>query len=55
MSEIFEIGSQDEDEWVWVLLEIMKYYLSIGMLNVYLEYVSFVFREVVEEIKKIGK
>lgn len=55
MSEIFEIGSQDEDEWVCVLLEILKYYLSIGILNVYFEYVSLVFVEVVEEIRKIGK
>lgn len=55
MSEIFEIGSQDEDEWVRVLSEILKYYPSTGMLNVHLEHVSPVFREVAEEIKKTGK
>lgn len=52
MSEIFEIGSHDEDEWVRVLSEILKYYPSTGMLNVNLDEVSPVFAEVTEEIKK---
>ncbi|RMX45557.1 hypothetical protein pdam_00012941 [Pocillopora damicornis] len=52
MSEIFEIGSQDEDEWVRVLSEILKYYPSTGILNVHLEHVSPVFAEVAEEIRK---
>lgn len=55
MSEIFEIGSQDEDEWVRVLSEILKYYPSTGILNVHLEHVSPVFAEVAEEIRKTGK
>ena len=55
MSEIFEIGSQDEDEWVRVLSEILKYYPSAGILNVHLEHVSPVFAEVAEEIRKTGK
>lgn len=52
MSEIFEIGSHDEDEWVRVLSEILKYYPSTGMLNVNLDEVSPVFAEVTQEIKK---
>ncbi|XP_078379721.1 negative elongation factor A-like [Oculina patagonica] len=52
MCEVFEIGSQDEDEWVRVLSEILKYYPSTGMLNVQLGHVSPVFAEVAEEIKK---
>ncbi|KAK2564825.1 Negative elongation factor A [Acropora cervicornis] len=52
LSEIFEIGSHDEDEWVRVLSEIMKYYPSTGMLNVNLDQASPVFAEVSEEIMK---
>jgi len=52
LGEIFEIGSHDEDEWVRVLSEILKYYPSTGMLNVNLDQVSPVFAEVTEEIKK---
>ncbi|KAJ7381336.1 hypothetical protein OS493_001461 [Desmophyllum pertusum] len=52
MNEIFEIGSQDEDEWVRVLSEILKYYPSTGMLNVHLEHVSPVFSEVAQEVRK---
>ena len=55
MSEIFEIGSHDEDEWVRVLSEILKYYPSTGMLNVNLDEVSPVFAEVTQEIKKTSK
>lgn len=54
MNEIFEIGSQDEDEWVRVLSEILKYYPSTGMLNVHLEHVSPVFSEVAQEVRKTG-
>lgn len=55
LSEIFEIGSHDEDEWVRVLSEIMKYYPSSGMLNVNLDQASPVFAEVSEEIMKTGE
>lgn len=55
LSEIFEIGSHDEDEWVRVLSEIMKYYPSTGMLNVNLDQASPVFAEVSEEIMKTGE
>lgn len=52
LGEIFEIGSHDEDEWVRVLSEILKYYPSTGMLNVNLDQVSPVFAEVSQEIMK---
>ena len=55
LGEIFEIGSHDEDEWVRVLSEILKYYPSTGMLNVNLDQVSPVFAEVTEEIEKTGQ
>ena len=52
LSEIFEIGSLDEDEWGHVLLEILKYYPSTGILNVNLDQVSPVFAEYSQEIMK---
>ena len=55
LGEIFEIGSHDEDEWVRVLSEILKYYPSTGMLNVNLDHASPVFAEVTKEIRKAGE
>ena len=54
LGNIFEIGSHDEDEWVRVLSEILKYYPSTGTLNVDLGQVSPVFAEVTEQIRKTG-
>lgn len=55
LGEILEIGSQDEDEWVRVLCEILKYYPSTGMLNIHLEEASPVFGEVSREIVSVCK
>ena len=55
ITEIFEIGNADEDEWVRVLSETLKDYPSTGILNVHLEHVSPVFAEVTQEISKTGK
>jgi len=51
ISETLEIGSQDEDEWVRVLCEILKFYPTTGMLNVHLEAASPVFAEVTEQLR----
>ena len=50
LSEMFEIGSLDEDERGHVLSEILKYYPSTGILNVNLDQVSSVFAEYSQEI-----
>lgn len=55
ISETLEIGSQDEDEWVRVLCEILKYYPTSGTLNVHLENVSPVFSEVTEQLRNQRK
>ena len=51
LGDILEIGSQDEDEWVRVLCEILRDFPTSGMLNVHLEGASPVFAEVCQEIR----
>lgn len=51
ISETLEIGSQDEDEWVRVICEILKFYPTSGTLNVHLEGASPVFSEVTEQLR----
>lgn len=51
ISETLEIGSQDEDEWVRVICEILKFYPTSGTLNVHLEGASAVFSEVTEQLR----
>lgn len=55
LCETLEIGSQDEDEWVRVICEILKYYPTSGMLNVHLEQASPVFAEVTQQLKQSCK
>lgn len=51
LTEILEMGCHDEDEWVRVLSEILKFYPSTGILNVHLEAACPVFAEVTQELR----
>lgn len=45
----------DIDQWVFVIVEIFQFYLSIGCLNLEIDNSNFIFMEIFIDFSKVGK